>query len=200
MISAATPVVSAADYQVETDPSDAVPVVPYLVPVPDSLPPFDDERTARTRLRALAATSPAGRAVIASLMRPAAARVAIADDSVPSWSEESDVGVRRTRSMSLPEAERVGRSLARALVEVLAGRRSLGQLRPLCAPDVYAGLSKQPIGFATTAQLTSVRVCEPADGAAEVAAVVRIGRRAHAIAFRIQGLDGRWRMTALQTA
>jgi hypothetical protein len=44
----------------------------------------------------------------------------------------------------------------------------------------------------------NVRVCEPADGVAEVSAVFRRADRVRAIAFRIQGVDGRWRITALQ--
>ena len=43
-----------------------------------------------------------------------------------------------------------------------------------------------------------VRVCEPVDGVAEVTAVARRGGRAHAVAARLEGIDGRWRCTALQ--
>ncbi len=186
--------------QTEAVASGLPTLVPYLAPVPDSLPPFDDERTAKTRLRALALSSPAGRAIVRAMMRPPSTRVVVTDPSVPSWSEDSDVGVRRTRSRALPEAERVGRALARALVEVMSGRRPVSQLRAHCAPEVYAGLAVQPVSANAMATLGGVRVCEPADGVAEVVAVVRLGRRAHALAFRIQGVDGRWRITALQTA
>jgi hypothetical protein len=62
------------------------------------------------------------------------------------------------------------------------------------------------------ASVRSVRVCEPADGVAEVSAVVvgleavaatkgRTGaagrRRCRAVALRLEGVDGRWMMTAL---
>jgi hypothetical protein len=43
-----------------------------------------------------------------------------------------------------------------------------------------------------------VRVCEPVDGVAEVSAVARRAGRAHAVAARLEGIDGRWRCTALQ--
>jgi hypothetical protein len=43
-----------------------------------------------------------------------------------------------------------------------------------------------------------VRVCEPADGVAEASAVVVDGGRVRALAFRLVGLDGRWRVEALQ--
>ena len=48
------------------------------------------------------------------------------------------------------------------------------------------------------AVVRSVRVCEPADGVAEASAVVVDGGRVRAVAFRMVGLDGRWRVEALQ--
>jgi hypothetical protein len=44
----------------------------------------------------------------------------------------------------------------------------------------------------------AVHVCEPVDGVAEVTAVAHRSGRAHAVAARLEGLDGRWRCTALQ--
>jgi aerobic-type carbon monoxide dehydrogenase small subunit (CoxS/CutS family) len=44
----------------------------------------------------------------------------------------------------------------------------------------------------------TVRVCEPADGVAEACAVVIDGNRVRALALRLVGLDGRWRVEALQ--
>ena len=46
--------------------------------------------------------------------------------------------------------------------------------------------------------VTSVRVGEPVDGVAEVSAVARRAGKAHAVAARLEGIDGRWRCTALQ--
>jgi hypothetical protein len=46
--------------------------------------------------------------------------------------------------------------------------------------------------------LGPVHVCEPVDGVAEVPVVARRAGRAHAVAARLEGLDGRWRCTALQ--
>ena len=43
-----------------------------------------------------------------------------------------------------------------------------------------------------------IRVCEPVDGVAEVSAVAHRGGRAHAVAARLEGIDGRWRCTVLQ--
>lgn len=169
---------------------------PYLAPVPDSLPPYDDERSALSRLRLLAEQQRA--AEFRALNRSTAPRT-ISNSDVPSWSKEADMGVRKTGSGALPPALRTGQALARALVEMLSGRRPMAQLRVHCAPDVFAGLERKMLQASGTSQLTSVRVCEPADGVAEVSAVFRTGGRARALAFRIQGLDGRWRVTALQT-
>jgi hypothetical protein len=46
--------------------------------------------------------------------------------------------------------------------------------------------------------LLTSRVFEPADGVAEASAVFRGGGNVRALAFRLEGLDGRWRITALE--
>jgi hypothetical protein len=88
-------------------------------------------------------------------------------------------------------------------LEALAGRRPLAQVRPLTAPGVYAALCRggRPRwcteGTAPLA-LGRVHVNEPVDGVAEISAVARRAGRAHAVAARLEGIDGRWRCTALQ--
>jgi hypothetical protein len=165
---------------------------PYLAPVPDCEPPFDDERSAVSRLRQLRVTARS-----AALVRTVPDTVK--DPAVPGWSQDADMGVRRTATAALPAATRSGPVLARALVEVLSGQRPLSQLRVYCAPEVFAGLQARPVLRGALGHLLNVRVCEPADGAAEISAVFRRGERVRALAFRIQGVDGRWRITALQT-
>jgi hypothetical protein len=88
-------------------------------------------------------------------------------------------------------------------LEGLAGLRPLAQLQKLTAPGLYAALTnrRRPAWCATgTAPvlLGPVHVCEPVDGIAEISAVARRSGRAHAVAARLEGLDGRWRCTALQ--
>jgi len=82
---------------------------------------------------------------------------------------------------------------------VLSGQRPVAQLRVHCAPEVFAGLQGRPARRGALGHLLNVRVCEPADGVAEISVVFRRAERVRALAFRIQGLDGRWRITALQT-
>ena len=179
--------------------------VPYLTPVPDSLPPFDDERTAMRRLRVLSPALPVHRTPAVPIRRIRAARAvritaSETQETVPGWSREADVGVRSTPTSALPPAGRAAQLLARALIEVLSHQRPLAQLRPYCAPDVFAGLQTRQQPTRTLASVRTVRVCEPADGAAEVAVVARAGQRSWALAFRMEGIDGRWRITAVETA
>lgn len=119
-------------------------------------------------------------------------------DNVPSWSADADMGVRRTATAQLSPAPRAAQVFATALVEVLTGRRPVGQLRAHAAPAVFAGLvNRSRVALSAPTQLMSVRLGQPADGVAEVSATVRTATRARAIAFRMEGLDGRWRVTAL---
>jgi hypothetical protein len=46
--------------------------------------------------------------------------------------------------------------------------------------------------------LQTVHVTQPADGVVEACTVFRLGRRTRALALRMEGLDGRWRCTALR--
>lgn len=206
---------------VTAETTDAIappsPPRPYLTAVPDCEPPFDDQRSAVSRLQRLRAATQARAAAArtgggtALLDAPGTAghravrtpEVAVPDTvtqaGVPGWSQDADMGVRRTATAQLPAAGKSGSMLARALVEVLCGQRPVPQLRVHCAPEVFAGLQSRPPAGGALGHLLTVRVSEPADGVAEVAAVYRRGERVRALAFRIQGVDGRWRVTALQT-
>lgn len=141
------------------------------------------------------AARPPARRPHGAVTRPAI----ISAESVPGWSREMDMGVRMTASAALPPAERAATAMVRALLEVLSGTRALAQLRAHCAPDVFAGLGDAPmLGGRGVPHLLTTRVCEPADGVAEVSAVFRRSERVRAMALRLQGVDGRWRITALQ--
>jgi hypothetical protein len=96
-----------------------------------------------------------------------------------------------------------GRRLLTLTLEALAGRRPMTQLQPVTSAGVFAALSagrRPPWCAQGTAPLVvgRVHVCEPVDGVAEISAVARRGGRAHAVAARLEGIDGRWRCTALQ--
>jgi hypothetical protein len=159
--------------------------------VPTPQPPA--EPTANLRLvlpgvappRALHRPGPRpGAAARAAAPRSAFARV---------WSRRGD----------LPDPHDAGRRVLATVLEALAGRRPLGQLGPLTTPRVYAALTsgRRPRWCASgTAPIVvgPVHVCEPVDGVAEVSAVAHRSGRAHAVAARLEGLDGRWRCTTVQ--
>lgn len=182
---------------------------PYLAPVPDSDPPFEPIDPHGYAPVVVGVRRPprsihpraSGDVVV---QRPGPGRAisatpsSVACDAVPSWSADPDMGVRRTATAQLPDVMRAAQVFATALVEVLGGRRPVGQLRIHAAPTVFAGLvNRTTRGLGTPIQLMSLRVCQPADGVAEVSGTVRCGPRARAIAFRLEGVDGRWRVTAL---
>jgi hypothetical protein len=175
-------------------PARRAPGWPYLIPLPDCEPPFDDERSPADRVRVLRAVRRRRTVYRAEMAVPATVLT-----KVPRWSNDRDIGVRPTRALELPAVARPATMLARGLVEVLSGVRAVEQLRTHCAPEVFAGLEDLPLvpgpGLPT---LLSVRSCEPGDGVAEVTAVFRRAGRVRALAFRLEGVDGRWRLTALQ--
>jgi hypothetical protein len=116
---------------------------------------------------------------------------------------EADFGPTWSRRAELPDPQAVGRRLVTLTLEAFAGRRPVTQLQPLVSPALFTALSqRRRPGWCTegTAPLlvSTVRVSEPVDGVAEVSAVARRGGRAHAVAARLEGVDGRWRCTALQ--
>ncbi len=112
-------------------------------------------------------------------------------------------GPQPTRRKDLPDPRPVAHRLLQAAVEALAGRRPATQLQQWTSPAVFADLSRalrsRRLGAASaTPTVLSVHVSEPADGVAEVCAVIRHGERARAAAARLEGVDGRWRCVALQ--
>jgi hypothetical protein len=163
-----------------------------LVVVPTPQPPLQDERLPlRLVLPGIAAPRPAHRPG----PRPHATRTTArpTDDFGPSWSLRAQ----------LPDARDAGRRLITCTLEALAGRRPITQVQPMTSFRVFTALveGRRPRWCTEgTAPLLvgRVHVCEPVDGVAEVSAVARRGGRAHAVAARLEGIDGRWRCTALQ--
>jgi Family of unknown function (DUF6459) len=184
----ATPRPGAAEAPVPPTPGRA-PLRLVVVPTPQ--PPLQDERIpVRLVHPGIAPPRPAHRPG----PRPrSGGPLRGHDDFGPSWSTRAD----------LPDARDAGRRLVTLTLEALAGRRPLAQLQPMTSLGVFAALSagRRPRWCADgTSPLVvgPVHVCEPVDGVAEVTAVARRGGRAHAVAARLEGIDGRWRCTALQ--
>ena len=162
-----------------------------LVVVPTPAPPLEDERIPVRLVRP-------GVAVPRPVHRPGPRPrptfgPPVQDYFGPTWSTRSE----------LPDPGIAGRRLITLTVEALAGRRPLAQVQALTSSGVFTALSsgRRPAWCtASTSPLLvgRVHVSEPVDGVAEVSAVARRDGRAHAVAARLEGIDGRWRCTALQ--
>jgi hypothetical protein len=125
---------------------------------------------------------------------------------------------RPTPVSELPEPRRWAAAFVVAALEVSTGRRPVSQLVRWSSDDVRAmlmhraGLAGAARGYPSITRLRapsptraqgrtrvrSIRAFEPADGVAEVSAVVVEHGRTRAVALRMEGLDGRWRVTALE--
>lgn len=110
-------------------------------------------------------------------------------------------GRQRTPRAELPSPGPRAAAAVRLLLEVLVGDRPVRQISGWVSPRVLAGLDgRRPgrrDGFGRRPVVRSLRVTEPGDAVAEVSAVVDVGPRVRAVALRLEGLDGRWTVTAL---
>jgi Family of unknown function (DUF6459) len=160
---------------------------------PDREPPFDDEAAGPR----LALVGPRDQPLPFAVRQLAPARIRPA-------AEPDSFGRLPTARDDLPDPRGFARRFVIAVIEAATGRRTAGQLGSHTSPGVQAGLARDAgrisrLGTAARpATLHSMRLTEPADGVVEAAATVRVGARYRAIAFRLEGLDGRWRCVRLQ--
>lgn len=122
---------------------------------------------------------------------------------------EEFFGPQRTPTRSLPPAETFARNVVRGVLEVLAGVREVEQLARWLSEDVYRSLTvraslaararsaRRVTALRDAHEIRTVRVFEPADGIVEATVTAAARVRTRAIALRLEGLDGRWRVTAL---
>jgi Family of unknown function (DUF6459) len=181
------------------------------LPVPTSEPPYDDESSggpaapgdpaAVQGTLALAFVLPNG--MPAAPLAPPGLRLV----PRPEAEDDADVvdfGPQPTPTTALPPARGWAGRFTQAVVEVLAGDRPLTQLVRWTTTGVYDDVATLIVGpgagpaGACRGVVHSVHVSQPADGVAEVAAMVRRGARSTAVALRMEGLDGRWQCTALE--
>ena len=156
-------------------------------------------------------SNPLPRAVSVS---PAPERVAPAGATLPSklgkpkFEADDFFGEQRSSSSVLPNPQPLVENLTRCVIEILAGARDLEQVSRW-VNDVYRHLLKRTVLSARarhakgqspvrpTFTLGSTIICEPADGIVEAVVVVRGKARTRAVAVRLEGLDSRWRATAI---
>jgi hypothetical protein len=191
------------------------------LPLPAWEPPYDDEvgpaalvRTERNENSAVQGTLalafllpsgvPAVPEVPLELVSPPDLRL-VAPAEADEVLDEAEFGPQPTPRAALPEPRTWSGRFVQAVVEVLAGDRPASQLVRWTTAEVYDDVacritSGARPGSPTPARavVRSVHVTEPADGVAEVAALVRRGIRCTAVALRLEGMDGRWQCTALE--
>lgn len=136
-------------------------------------------------------------------------RLAAAGVSGASARTDETFARQRTSAQELPPADTFARNIVRGVLEVLAGVREVEQLARWLSEDVYRTLVVRA-NLATRArsarriaplrdvhEIRSVHLFEPADGIVEATVTAAARIRTRAIALRLEGLDGRWRVTAL---
>jgi len=114
-----------------------------------------------------------------------------------------------TGRAELPDPEPLLTNLARCILEVLAGARDLEQLSRWVTDDVYTTLLHRTV-LAERARrvkgitaarpalaVLSTHISEPRDGVVEATIIVRNPIRVRAVAIRLEGLDRRWRASAI---
>ncbi|SDQ08861.1 Rv3235 family protein [Quadrisphaera sp. DSM 44207] len=172
-----------------------------VLPVPVAEPhPLGAPRRPRAQL-------PAGQGVLALGGGPSTVGAPAPPPGRPSSGPDPFFSPQPTPASALPDPGGLVPGLVQATVEVLSGARPAAQLLRWLSADVYAGLQRRAAltarvrGARTTAPRAHVRrvhLSSPRDGVVEGAAVVRDGERVRAVALRLEGLDGRWRVTALE--
>lgn len=105
---------------------------------------------------------------------------------------------------SRPEVTAFARRYCRMAAEVLTGFRPVEQLRPHTALGIMEWLRQYAIPIARHRQIApapairTLAVCTPADGVAEVNAVIQRGPRARAMTARFVEYDNEWKCVHLQ--
>lgn len=124
-------------------------------------------------------------------------------------SDEEFFGQQPTSTAALPDPAPLLENLTRCVVEILAGARELEQIARWVSDDVYRHLLKRIVISSRARQVTgqqptrpaftigSTTICEPRDGVVEAVVIVRGRARVRAVAIRLEGLDNRWRATAI---
>jgi hypothetical protein len=118
-------------------------------------------------------------------------------------------GHQPATTAALPDPRPLLENLTRCIIEVLAGARELEQMARWVTDEVYRHLLKRVVLSTRARQATgqpsarpnftigSTTVSEPQDGVIEAVVIVHGRARSRAVAIRLEGLDSRWRATAI---
>ncbi|MCU1442463.1 MAG: 3-hydroxyacyl-CoA dehydrogenase [Cryobacterium sp.] len=131
------------------------------------------------------------------------------ESSAERFQEQDFFGHQPNSRSELPNPEPLLINLTRCVIEVLAGARELDQLARWVSDDVYKHLLKRVVLSARAravkgqrAQRPSITIgrvtmSEPRDGVIEAVVMVHSKVRARAVAIRLEGMDHRWRASAI---
>ena len=123
--------------------------------------------------------------------------------------DDDEFARQRSGRAELADPEPLLRNLTHCVIEVLAGARDLEQLARWVTDDVYRNLSKRVVLAARARRAKGlvpqrpafsvgrVHLDEPADGIVEAVVIVHQRARSRAVAIRLEGLDQRWRASAI---
>jgi hypothetical protein len=118
-------------------------------------------------------------------------------------------GQQPASTSSLPDPTPLLENLTRCVIEVIAGARDLEQVARWVTDDVYRHLLKRVVISTRARQargqratrpafsIGSTSIFEPRDGVVEAVIIVNGRARTRAVAIRLEGLDSRWRATAI---
>jgi len=127
----------------------------------------------------------------------------------PRFIADEFFGHQPATSASLPDPLPLLDNLTRRVIEILAGARELEQIARWVTDDVYRHLLKRVVLSSRARQakgvtptrpaftIGSTTVSEPRDGVVDAVVIVHGRARSRAVAFRLEGLDNRWRATAI---
>src|SRR4051812_11205864 len=125
------------------------------------------------------------------------------------FDSEDFFGHQPTSTSALPDPQPLLENLTRCVIEILSGSRELEQIARWVSDDVYRHLLKRVVISARARQVKgqhvirptftigSTQTCQPRDGVVEAVVIVRGRARVRAVALRLEGLDKRWRATAI---
>jgi len=157
-------------------------------------------------------TSPDGRAARGAAAKAAASGAAVSNTRRRNHQRINTTdyfGPQPTGASELPDPRPLIENLSRCVIEVLAGARELEQLLRWVSDDVYRHLLRRVVLSARARQargerpvrpaisLGSVLMCSPRDGVIEATVIIHGRGRSRAVALRLEGLDRRWRATAI---
>ena len=127
----------------------------------------------------------------------------------PRFVPDEFFGQQPASRLSLPKPEPLLENLTRCVIEILAGARELDQIARWVSDDVYRHLLKRVVLSSRARQakgqivsrptfsIGSTTISEPRDGVIEAVVIVQGRARTRAVAIRLEGLDRRWRATAI---